>query len=52
METVYEKGIAQLQRKETDEELQKRYHERFQWPLAVALALVGIEMFLSDRRKP
>ncbi len=51
MDTVYEQGIAQLQRKEYEERLQKRYFERFQWPLGFAVALLALEMFVSDRRK-
>jgi Ca-activated chloride channel family protein len=51
IETIYEKGIGQLQRKEFEARLQKRFFERFQWPLSVAVLLLTIEMFLSDRRK-
>lgn len=51
METVYEKGIAQLQRKEYEEQLQKKYFERFQWPLGIGLLLLVMEMFVSDRRR-
>lgn len=47
METVYEKGIAQLQRKEYEEQLQKKYFERFQWPLGIGLLLLVMEMFVS-----
>ena len=51
METVYEKGIGELQRKEYEAKLQKRYFERFQWPLGLAFALLVIEAFVTDRRK-
>jgi len=51
METVYEKGIAQLQRKAHEERLQKKYFERFQWPLGIGLVLLVIEMFVSDRKR-
>ncbi len=51
METVYEKGIAQLQRKAHEERLQKKYFERFQWPLGIGLVLLIIEMFVSDRKR-
>jgi Ca-activated chloride channel homolog len=50
MDTIYDKGIAQLQRKEYQARLQKSYFERFQWPLGVAFALLVIESFVSDRR--
>lgn len=51
MDTIYDKGIAQLQRKEFETQLRKRYFERFQWPLGLALALLLVESFVSDRRK-
>lgn len=51
METVYEKGIAQLQKKEAEEQLQKRHFERFQWPLGLGLMLLVVEAFVSDRRR-
>jgi Ca-activated chloride channel family protein len=51
MDTVYDKGIAQLQRKEYEARLQKRYFERFQWPLSLSLALLLLEAFVSERRK-
>lgn len=51
MDTIYEKGIGQLQRKEAEAKLQKRYFERYQWPLGIAFALLTLEAFVSDRRK-
>ena len=51
METVYDKGISQLQRKAHEERLQKKYFERFQWPLGIGLALLVIEMFVADRKR-
>lgn len=51
MDTIYEKGIGQLQRKEYEARLQKRYFERFQWPLSLALALLLMESFVTDRRR-
>ena len=51
IDTIYDKGIAQLQRKEYEARLQKQYFERFQWPLGMAFALLALESFVSDRRK-
>jgi Ca-activated chloride channel family protein len=51
MDTIYEKGISQLQRQEAEAKLQKRYFERFQWPLGIGFALLVLETFMSDRRK-
>ncbi|MGA2138146.1 MAG: VWA domain-containing protein [Verrucomicrobiia bacterium] len=50
IDTIYDKGIAQLQRKEYEARLQKQYFERFQWPLGIAFALLVVEAFASDRR--
>ncbi|MCX7827417.1 MAG: VWA domain-containing protein, partial [Verrucomicrobiae bacterium] len=46
IETIYRKGIAQLQGKEQETQLRKRYFERFQWPLGLALALLLVECFV------
>jgi len=51
IDTIYDKGIAQLQRKEYEARLQKRYFERFQWPLGLAVALLVVESFVVDRKK-
>ncbi len=51
LDTIYDKGIAQLQRKEYEARLQKKYFERFQWPLGIAFALLVLESFVCDRRK-
>lgn len=50
MDTIYGKGIAQLQGKEQETQLRKRHFERFQWPLGLALALLLLESFVTDRR--
>ncbi len=50
IDTIYEKGISQLKRKEYQAQLQKRYFERFQWPLGLAFAFLVVESFVSDRR--
>jgi Ca-activated chloride channel family protein len=51
LDAIYDKGIAQLQRKEYETKLQKRYFERFQWPLGLALALLVVETFVTDRKR-
>jgi Ca-activated chloride channel family protein len=50
MDAIYDKGIAQLRRTEYEVRLQKRYFERFQWPLGLAFVLLVVESFVSDRR--
>lgn len=51
MDAIYEQGIAPLKRGEVEARLQKRMFERFQWPLGLALLLLTIEAFVTDRRK-
>ena len=51
IDTIYDKGIAQLHREEYEARLQKKYFERFQWPLGIAFALLLLESFVSDRRR-
>lgn len=51
LDAIYDQGIRQLQRKEFEAKLQKRFFERYQWPLGVALVLLLLEMFVSDRRR-
>jgi len=51
IDVIYDKGIMQLHREEYEARLQRRYFERFQWPLGIAMVLLSLEMFATDRRK-
>ncbi len=51
MDTLYEQGIAPLPKSENSSRLFQRYHERFHWPLASAMVLLILEMFLPDRKR-
>ncbi len=50
METLYDRGLAPLPKSEISSRLIRRYHERFQWPLALAIAALLAEMLLPERR--
>ena len=50
IDTLYEKGLAPLPKSEQAMKLIKRYHERYHWPLAAAIALLLVEMLLPERR--
>jgi Ca-activated chloride channel family protein len=50
VDMLYERGLAPLPRTEVASKLVRRYYERFYWPLALAIAFLLIEMFLSDRK--
>jgi len=51
MKTLYEQGLAPLPKSEGEERLIRRYHEQYQWLLAVAILLLLAEMFLPERAK-
>ncbi len=51
LDLLYRDQMARLDQHETKSLLQKQYEHRFQWPLAVALALLAIEMLIGDRRR-
>jgi Ca-activated chloride channel family protein len=51
MQVLYDKGLAPLPKSELSSKLIKRYHERYQWFLGLAIALLVLEMFLPERKR-
>ena len=51
IDVLYEKGLAPLPKSEGSAKLIRRYHERFQWPLALAILLLLAELFMPDRKR-
>ncbi len=51
MDMLYDQGLAPLPKSENSARLFQRYHERYHWPLAGAMVLLAIEMFLPDRNR-
>jgi len=51
IDTLYNQGLAPMPKSEGKEKLVKRYHEQFQWPLAIAILFLLAEMFLPERKK-
>jgi Ca-activated chloride channel family protein len=51
IETLYEKGLAPLPKGEISSRQIRQYHERFQWPLALAIVLLLAEMLLPERKR-
>src|SRR5665213_1592174 len=49
MDTLYDRGLAPLPKSESQEKLVRRYHEQFHWPLAAAMVLLLVELFLPER---
>ena len=51
LDLIYNEKIAQMEKKELESKLQKRYEERFQIPLLIAFLLIVLEGFIGDRRR-
>ncbi len=51
IDTLYEKGLAPLPKSEGQEKLIKHFHERYHWPLALAILLLLGESLLPEQRR-
>ena len=51
MDQLYDQWLAKLPKSEHQEKLIKRYHERYHWPLALALVLLLMETLLPERKR-
>ena len=51
LDVIYNEKIATMEKKELESKLQKRYEERYQIPTAIALGLLCLGAFLSERRR-
>lgn len=51
MDTLYERGLAPLPKSDIAAKLTRRYHERFQWPLAFAIAFLIAEIFFPEQKR-
>lgn len=51
IDTLYERGLAPLPRGELAAARIKRPIDRFQWPLGLAIVLLVLELFVSERRR-
>lgn len=51
MAALYERGLAPLPRLDAGRRSLRQFHERFQWPLAIALLLLAWEALLPDQRR-
>lgn len=50
LDLIYEQELSSRSRREIQSRMEKKYYERFQFPLAVALLLLLIESFMTTRR--
>jgi Ca-activated chloride channel family protein len=51
IDTLYERGLAPLPKSEGQEKLVKRFHERYHWPLGLAVVLLLVEMLWPERKR-
>jgi len=51
MENLYTQGLAPLPKSESGEKLMRRYHERYHWPLALAILFLIVEMIIPEKRR-
>jgi Ca-activated chloride channel family protein len=51
METLYQQGLSKLPKSEHQEKLVRRYHERYHWPLALAILSLLVEMLFPERKR-
>jgi Ca-activated chloride channel family protein len=52
IDLLYQRGLAPLPKTESQEKWVKRPRERYQWPLALAVVLLIIEMLFPERKAP
>ncbi len=51
LDLLYEQKLSKMEKREIKVQMAKRYYERFQIPLALALILLAMEPLINDRRK-
>jgi Ca-activated chloride channel homolog len=51
IEALYQRGLAPLPGSETATRRVRQHKERFQWPLALAILLLMVEVFVPDRKR-
>ena len=51
LDLIYDKKLSKMEKRNIKTQMTKHYNERFQIPLALALLLLIIELFVTDRKK-
>jgi hypothetical protein len=51
IDTLYDQGLAKLPKSQHQEKFVRRYHERYHWPLALAIVLLLAEMLFPERKR-
>ena len=52
LELIYDRELADIEKREIKSKMEKKYNERFQVPLALAFLLLILETAISTRRSP
>ena len=51
LDLIYERELAKLEKREIEAKMEKKYFERFQFPLSLAMLLLVIETCMTRRKK-
>lgn len=51
LDYLYDHDLSGMEKREVESKVERRAHDRFQWPLALALAFLVLETLLTARRK-
>jgi len=51
LDTVYDRELSRLEKREIESSMEKKYHDRFQYPLTLALLLLVVETCLTATSK-
>lgn len=51
LDLIYDEKLSRLEKQEFKSRMEKRYHERFQLPLVLALVLLFFEALIGDRKR-
>ncbi|MCK5260031.1 MAG: VWA domain-containing protein [Candidatus Omnitrophica bacterium] len=51
LDLIYDRELSKLEKREIEAKMEKKYFERFQFPLSIALLLLVIETCLTTRKK-
>jgi len=51
LDLIYERELSKIEKREIEAKMEKKYFERFQFPLALALLLLVVDTCLTTRKK-
>lgn len=51
LELIYDEKLSKMEQREIENKMIKKYDEKFQIPLIIALIIIGAELFIKERRE-